>query len=488
MNNSMHVENITLHNVRQFRERQVSFRPGFNLLVGENGTGKTSLLRSLAVVLRANRHARGTPSMTNDDVRLGENDLRITALVSEERPEPWTLNYEKRLWGRARRDGRQHDWLVLLYSCNESVCSSFTSRKVKHYGVSPEAEELRRSEERLFEMDTPEIERRDDRAFGSSRKVRSFTNRILENFSDRFRRFYWVFEPYDCSVRYPEDGTEESLANAGVRDRIRAAVMRSIHQMNREGGPPYQWPDRREVSFDVEGFSRSESRREPPRNPAIPEALRMAKVSPKDISYLSKCEIVIRLTPRIVIQTELGPLRLRQLSDGEQRLFSLFVDIARQLSVQHPQMELGEGQAIVLIDEIDVHLHPKWQRKIVPSLEDLFRGCQFIATTHSPFVIQQVDRLHIQALEHGRLIPVDDNNTIEDIVEEIQGVKMPQRSVRKEKLSEAAQQYFKLLRHDRNVSAQELRDAEAKYREASEPYTSDPALHALLKIELLEKQ
>jgi hypothetical protein len=60
--------------------------------------------------------------------------------------------------------------------------------------------------------------------------------------------------------------------------------------------------------------------------------------------------------------------------------------------------------------------------------------------------------------------------------------------VRKEKLSEAAQQYFKLLRHDRNVSAQELRDAEAKYREASEPYTSDPALHALLKIELLEKQ
>ena len=51
---------------------------------------------------------------------------------------------------------------------------------------------------------------------------------------------------------------------------------------------------------------------------------------------------------------------------------------------------LSEGHAIVLIDELDLHLHPKWQRQIVHNLTKAFPRCQFIATTHSPQIIGEV--------------------------------------------------------------------------------------------------
>jgi predicted ATP-binding protein involved in virulence len=139
-----------------------------------------------------------------------------------------------------------------------------------------------------------------------------------------------------------------------------------------------------------------------------------------------------------------------------------------------------------LIDEIDVHLHPRWQRAIVPALEDLFPSCQFIGTTHSPFVIQAVDRSKIlYADQHRRVSLEEGSNSIEDIAEEIQEIYMPQRGVRAERLSNTAERYFRLLKQE-NVPAGELEEAEKEYRLASEPFSSNPAVHALLKVEVLE--
>jgi len=119
-------------------------------------------------------------------------------------------------------------------------------------------------------------------------------------------------------------------------------------------------------------------------------------------------------------------------------------------------------------------------------LEELFPACQFIATTHSPFVIQAVDRRKILRPDKRGEIRLDQEaNTIEDIVEDIQGITMPQRSQRAEKLSQTAQRYFTLLRQ-KDVPKQELAEAEKEYRLASEPFTSNPALHALLKVEQME--
>ena len=79
------------------------------------------------------------------------------------------------------------------------------------------------------------------------------------------------------------------------------------------------------------------------------------------------------------------------MSDGQRGLVCLFADIARRMCILNgaslQDRTLLETTGLVLIDEIDLHLHPKWQRQIVPALKRIFPKIQFFATTHSPQVI-----------------------------------------------------------------------------------------------------
>ncbi len=82
-------------------------------------------------------------------------------------------------------------------------------------------------------------------------------------------------------------------------------------------------------------------------------------------------------------------VRLRDMSLGYQTLVVWLTDLASKLYVRYPESDnpLAEP-AIVLIDEIDLHLHPKWQRELLSVLSSIFPETQFIATAHSPLVVQ----------------------------------------------------------------------------------------------------
>ncbi|MEG4235767.1 AAA family ATPase [Microcoleus sp. Pol11C3] len=86
----------------------------------------------------------------------------------------------------------------------------------------------------------------------------------------------------------------------------------------------------------------------------------------------------------------------QQLSDGEKGLLAMAGDLARRLAIANPGLpDPLQGEGIVLIDEIELHLHPKLQRKIIPSLKNTFPKCQFIITTHSPQVISEVKSVYL---------------------------------------------------------------------------------------------
>ena len=85
-------------------------------------------------------------------------------------------------------------------------------------------------------------------------------------------------------------------------------------------------------------------------------------------------------------------LNVSQLSDGEKCTMALFGDLARRLTIANPNLKnplLGEG--VVLIDEIELHMHPSWQRTILKNLKNTFPNIQFIITTHSPIVLNEID-------------------------------------------------------------------------------------------------
>lgn len=118
-------------------------------------------------------------------------------------------------------------------------------------------------------------------------------------------------------------------------------------------------------------------------------------------------DLRIRRKPslRMTVKKNKTELNVLQLSDGEKCLLALVGDLARRLSLLNTDKENPlDGEGVVLIDEIDLHLHPKWQRSVVMSLERTFPNCQFIITTHSPQVVGELPPEAVLLLRDGKFM------------------------------------------------------------------------------------
>jgi predicted ATP-binding protein involved in virulence len=114
---------------------------------------------------------------------------------------------------------------------------------------------------------------------------------------------------------------------------------------------------------------------------------------------------------------------MSQLSDGERNVISLVVEIARRLVIAN-NTDPSKGNGIVLIDEIELHLHPKWQNTIIKALEQTFPNLTFIVTTHSPLVLSSVRKSAIKVLQDYQEIPNDSlpdiyTGTADEVLEDI---------------------------------------------------------------------
>ena len=114
----------------------------------------------------------------------------------------------------------------------------------------------------------------------------------------------------------------------------------------------------------------------------------------------------VRRKPRLHMSIDKNgqTLNVLQLSQGEESLMALVGDIARRLAMMNPMLENPlNGEGIVLIDEVDMHLHPTWQRTIIQRLTTTFPHCQFVLTTHSPLVISDCKDVLVYSLDDGEL-------------------------------------------------------------------------------------
>ncbi|EYU15481.1 retron Ec78 anti-phage system effector ATPase PtuA [Photorhabdus aegyptia] len=84
---------------------------------------------------------------------------------------------------------------------------------------------------------------------------------------------------------------------------------------------------------------------------------------------------------------------IEQLSDGQRVFLGLVADLARRMVMLNPLLRNPlEGRGIVLIDKIELHLHPKWQQDVITNLRNVFPNIQFIITTHSPIVLSTTEK------------------------------------------------------------------------------------------------
>ncbi|EPG2508195.1 AAA family ATPase, partial [Acinetobacter baumannii] len=150
-------------------------------------------------------------------------------------------------------------------------------------------------------------------------------------------------------------------------------------------------------------------------------------------------------------------LFLHQLSDGQRVFLGMIGDIARRLillndSSDNPLM----GQGIIIIDEVELHLHPKWQQKIIGVLRKCFPNIQFIVSTHSPQILGEVESKHLRILtlqdtrEIKVTIPEQSYGlTSSEIVEELMGGNGRNQDIKKK-----IDHIFKLIDQENLVEAE----------------------------------
>ncbi|WP_293883547.1 AAA family ATPase [Sphingobacterium sp. UBA1498] len=174
------------------------------------------------------------------------------------------------------------------------------------------------------------------------------------------------------------------------------------------------------------------------------------------------------------------PLNLH--SDGIITHTSMVAELAYRcimLNAHHGKNAIKESRGIVMIDELDLHLHPTWQKQVVLDLKNAFPNIQFVATTHSPFIVQSLKSEELINLDKlSDVEPVD--LTLEEVAEDIMGVEDSYAidNLKKEKISEDYLLALEKLKDGDKDQNAVLDDLEIKI--------SDPAMRAFLKMQRLE--
>lgn len=177
-----------------------------------------------------------------------------------------------------------------------------------------------------------------------------------------------------------------------------------------------------------------------------------------------------------------------QLSDGYRNMIGMAADIAYRCIKLNGHLGLkaiSETPGIVLIDEFDLHLHPNWQKVVVERFKKTFPKVQFVCTTHSPFIVQSLKAEELINLDQLKVSSDPFRKSLEEVAEDDMGVEDVSRSQRYREMEEIARQFFDKVaegRHSQNDS--ELQELKNKLKDFIGEFGSDPAFSAILKSEI----
>ena len=355
----MRVTHIKLENIRAIEAIELHFQPGFNLIIGTNGVGKTTVLDSLsvclsAVIRRANALQGRFPHFDVENIRRGEKFLDVVCDIEHD-----------------KEYGRGHYKIAIPFST--------ATQQVENKDVPCEGPRL------AFEMK------------GCIGKTPSTVGKPLSVLFSTRRAVPLRHKP---TARAAAGGVSAAFSSALSHRELRLGEFEAW--MRAQEALKIEWPAAERVLH------------------ALDEAV---------MRFLPGCRN-LRMGSEgthngsLLVDRDATTLPVRLLSDGERGVLAMVLDLTRRLAQANPEMNdpAAEAEAVVLIDEIELHLHPAWQRRIVRNLIRTFPRCQFIATTHSPQVIGEVEHNRIQIIADGQVYSpshsfgVDSSRVLEEIM------------------------------------------------------------------------
>lgn len=339
----MYVKSLTLQNFRAFESLSIEFKPGMNVIAGVNGAGKTSLLLGLLPPL-----SWWGSSLTNNFpiVGVSETDVRKVPLRVNNR-----TSFETKFPVRsiaAIQIGEE----VLEYG-EEYSNSSMKSELKWPTSKFSDAERMPLMVFYRANRKWSDVQKINETQVATSQDSRFVAYDRWSNATDNHEKLYsWVFVK---TLERQEWALERGVGFDDVHDDDLATLNQTLRD-------------------------------------AIPESFHSLAFSVREKN------IVVKRSP------EDNGVLFNQLSDGERAFICLFADLAQRACQLNPALgtrATQETPGVVLIDEVDEHLHPKWQRQIVTGLIRAFPCIQFIVTTHSPQVLGEVPADQIYLLSNG---------------------------------------------------------------------------------------
>ncbi len=426
----MEIEKLILQNFRNIgAERTFLFNNRFTVIIGVNGKGKSTILHGLRVAcgsffLGFPRHEVRARHISQDEIRLEDTKqfIEVTQLVKKFPVKVEAVGHFpgivgpltwRRLW--------MHD-------------QSATSTKYADVGAIKEyATEIYQSvnENGKFDFPIPVIA-----FFGISRAVGSgrVTTKSRKNVLGRLQ-FQEAYQDWD-EMKYSKFHYAEWLANYQI------------------------------LLSQKKEFSQT--------NEAFFIAVQTASSYLTEIRF-SKDELWVKAKLDDV-ETDLMPLSMH--SDGIRYFTEMVAELAYRCIVVNGKDGINavkNATGIVMIDELDLHLHPKWQRHVANDLKRAFPNIQFIVTTHSPFIVQSLKSDEIWNLD--KLMDVAPNELkIDTVATEIMGISSPY-SETNEELYIKSKKFMEDL--ESNKSTEELQIELAEI--------SDPAVRAFLELQKISK-
>lgn len=410
----MILRKLNLANFRAFEQIEIEFEPGVNVIAGVNGVGKSSLLRAMATglsrVMPLMTPSNVAPlSLSDEDVTLGKSAAAVTLSIGldgheisatvqrlvADRPELKKLARElEEVRGEKRRVAEPTKHL-----------QKREQLKVKRRLQGLRSALAESGDQFTFQikgLPLPEDTHPDEKI------VKRATDEFFKLLSERANQPIAV-----CySPRRSLAGRPRTLP-AYVPLTIPSAYPRAFEDADVELRDFMQWFHYHEST----GKKRARS-----------ILAQLAEVVTRFVPEFGKMRIEKAPDLRFVVEKHGKPFGHHQLSDGERGLLAMLFDITRRLAIANPKHSdpISQGQGIVLIDEIELHLHPQWQRKALRRLSSTFKNCQFIATTHSPQVLGEVEHKCVRILEleddkiinwrPDRTFGMDANHVLEELM------------------------------------------------------------------------
>ena len=390
----MQIQSFSLKNIGQFQDLSVSLAPtqdypsNITVFIGNNGSGKTSLLKSVATALTwfvaRLKHDKSNGTPIPESVILNTaNAAAVEIIVNDQNLQQQIQAYTWRI--TKNRTARKAEFSTYLSELNQ-----LTDYYKQWLGDDDQSSlpliafyPVERSV-----IDIP-LKIREKHQF---LQIDGYDN-ALNNAVD-FRRFFEWF-------RDRED-VENELASQ-VNDyadilKEELELVASLKNLN-ENKTDYQDFENLKNKLDkIINALEANNRQD-----IATKDLQLEVVRQAIYAFIPEfSNLRVRRKPRLHMSVDKNDktLNVNQLSQGEKSLMALVGDIARRLAMMNPKLDnplLGKG--IILIDEIDMHLHPQWQRSIIQRLQTTFPNCQFILTTHSPLVISDTQNILVYDLD-----------------------------------------------------------------------------------------